>query len=267
MLRRAKELRHFKLGARDGEVGKVKDFYFDDASWTVRYLVADTGTWLTGRQVLISPRAVKGLEDAPHKTILVDLTRQQIEQSPPIDADKPVSRQFELEYYQYYNWPIYWGDPSPWVSTGSPAGLSFEAAPARPPLSEPAPHGDPHLRSAVDMLGYQLQALNDHFGHVDDFILDDAAWAIRYLVVDTQNWWPGKRVLLPWHWISWMSWPESKVFVDLDRESVKRAPGYDPSKPLTRDYEMDLFNHYGREPYWKESARPTKAPGPASAAP
>jgi hypothetical protein len=267
MLRRAKELKHFKLGARDGEVGRVKDFYFDDESWKVRYFVADTGTWLPGRQVLLSPHAVKEVEDTPHKTIQVDLTRQQIEQSPPIEDDKPVSRQFELEYYQYYNWPIYWGDPSPWGSTGPPLGLGYQAAPVPPPGFKPATHGDPHLRSVAEMLGYQIQALNDHFGHVDDFLIndDDAAWAIRYIVVDTRNWWPGKRVLVPCDWISWVSWPESKVYVDLDRESVKRAPEYDPANPVTREYEIELFAHYGREPYWTRGGRSTQSPGPASA--
>ncbi|MEO8053096.1 MAG: PRC-barrel domain-containing protein, partial [Acidobacteriota bacterium] len=108
MLRKAKDLSGYKLAASDGEIGKVKEFYFDDQSWTVRYLVADTGGWLSGRQVLISPYALDPANEG-RNVIPVDLTKHQIEKSPSLDSNKPVSRQYELEYYPYYGWPGYWG--------------------------------------------------------------------------------------------------------------------------------------------------------------
>jgi hypothetical protein len=250
MLRSIKALNGFKLGARDGELGKVKDFYFDDTAWTVRYLVAETGTWLSGRQVLISPHAVLRIHDRPEKVVDVNLTKEQVEHSPPIESDKPVSRQFEVAYYDYYSWPVYWGGPWDWGAIPYPGSLETGTPPPVPAPTFRRAKGDPHLRSSSELLCYSIQALNDLFGHVADLILDDEPWAIRYFVVDTRNWWPGKKVLLPQQWIAWVSWPEARVYVDLDRDTVKGAPEYNPSVPLTRDYETSLFNYYGREPYW-----------------
>jgi hypothetical protein len=259
MLRETKELKGSKLGARDGEIGRIKDFYFDDEAWTVRYLVADTGTWLPGRQVLISPHAVKSVTTQPHKVVEVDLTKQQIEEGPPIEMDKPVSRQYEIEYYQYFNWPTYWSGPWEWGPVAYPG--SFETDTARPAPVQRANErrGDPHLRSVSEVTHYTIQALNEQFGHVADLVLDDQTWTIRYLVADTRNWWPGKKVLLAPQWIAWMSWPEGRVYIDLDMETVKRGPAYDHSHPITREYETQLFSHYGREPYWETSAEHLEA--------
>ena len=113
MLNKAKTLKGYKLHSRDGEIGKVKEFYFDDQHWTIRYLVADTGNWLTGRQVLISPYALVTV-NKEEKYIAIDLTKKQIEDSPSLDSDKPVSRQFEEAYYGYYRWPMYWDSPHMW---------------------------------------------------------------------------------------------------------------------------------------------------------
>lgn len=261
MLRSIRGLKGFKLAARDGEFGKVKDFYFDDAAWTVRYLVADTGSWLPGRQVLISPHAIGKIHEH-EKLVDVILTKEQVEHSPSIESDKPVSRQFEAQYYDYFNWPVYWGGPWDWGPLPYP-GSSEAGAPA--PVPAPTfrrTKGDPHLRSVSEVLHYSIQALNDLFGHVTDLILDEQPWTIRYLVVDTRNWWPGKKVLVPPQWIAWVSWPEARVYVDLDRDTVKGAPEYDHSVALTRDYETSLFEYYGREPYWKAESPPAETHWP-----
>jgi hypothetical protein len=257
MLRSTKELKGCKLGARDGEIGHVKDLYFDDQGWVVRYLVADTGHWLPHRKVLIAPFAVTGIHLAPHKAVEVSLTKRQIEASPSIEAHKPVSRQFEEQYFQYYGWPYYWPGPLLWgpgdfPGPAVPAPIPAEPSPAAPPQGE-----DSHLRSVNEVSGYHLQALDQHFGHVEHFIFDDEPWAIRYLVVDTRNWWRGKRVLLAPQWISRVSWSELRVYVDLDRETVRRAPEYLPSAPITREYEQKLFDYYNRQPYWE--SRPVPA--------
>jgi hypothetical protein len=250
MLRKIKELKGYKLGARDGEIGHVKDVYFDDQTWTVRYLVADTGHWLPQRKVLLSPLAVSGIHTTPHGAMEVNLTKEQIEQSPSIEAHKPVSRQYEADYFQYYGWPYYWPGPMLWGPLEFPG--PFVAAPTGAPEPRPSAESeDSHLRSANEVLGYHLQALDQNFGHVEDFVLDDESWALRYLVVDTRNWWPGKRVLLAPQWIAWVSWPEARVYVDFDRQTVERAPSYEPHAPLTREYEQKLFEHYQRAPYWE----------------
>lgn len=252
MLRTAKDLKGCPLGALDGEIGHVQDFYFDDQSWTVRYLVADTGGWLSQRKVLISPFAVKGLHFEPHKSIQVNLTKKQIEESPSIETHLPVSRQYEAKYSRYFGWPYYWPGPLLWGPVPSP-GLLVPAQPLAPPPEE-TDSQDTHLRSGSEVSGYEIQALDQHFGHVEDFILDSEFWAIRYLVIDTRRLVSVKRALLSPEWISWVSWKEARVYVDLDQETVRRAPEYHPHIEITRGYEEALFRHFNRPPYWERRA-------------
>jgi hypothetical protein len=253
MLRRTQDLAGHKLGATDGEIGRVKEFYFDDSSWTVRYLVADTGTWLSGKRVLISPHALRGFnEKEGHMD--VDLTKEKIEKSPSIAEDRPVSRQYEAEYYKYYGWPAYWYGPALWGPTPYPV-YGHGGVPSDTRDHPKETEGDPHLRSTQSVAGYRIQARDRELGHVVDFIVDDQNWAIRYVVVDTRNWWPGKKVLIAPAWIRNISWEKSAVEVDLESEHIKNAPEYS-GDPITREYESKLFNHYKREAYWdKEQAR------------
>jgi uncharacterized protein YrrD len=253
MFQHCDRLKGFRLGATDGEIGKVEDFYFDDQHWTVRYLVADTGYWLPDRQVLISPHALTGVDDG-QKLVHVNLTKQQIEDSPPITSDQPVSRQYEREYYRYYGWPVYWTGPSLWGPGPLPLYYPpLQNAPAQEgsALAEP---GDPHLRSTAEVKGYHLQARDGAVGHVEDFIVDDGNWAIRYLVVDTGHWLASRRVLVALQWIEKVSWEQSAVAVDLPKSSIEHAPLYDAETGVTRAYEISLFKHYSREGYWEESA-------------
>lgn len=245
MLHRIAELKGYPLKARDGEIGRVKELLFDDQQWIVRYLVVDTGTWLTGHRVLISPYAVTaGIQEA----IPVNLTRKQVEDSPFPEADLPVSRQFEARYYAYYGWPMYWQGPHVWGATAVPVHGPID--PVEP--SDTDQEGDPHLRSSREVTDYHIQAQDGEIGHLEDLIIDDKNWSIRYLLVDTRNWWPGKKVLIPPSWASNISWQESKVFVDLDRRSIKEAPEYDSTQIVSRDYEEKLFRHYNRRGYWSD---------------
>jgi hypothetical protein len=267
MLRRASDLNDYKLGASDGEIGKVTEFYFDDQSWTIRYLIADTGGWLSRREVLISPYAL-GPAREEARIIPVDLTREQIEKSPSFDRERPVSRQYERNYYSYYGWPGYWGGPYAWGQSPYPMRGPGES-PETDRLavddfygpgqahgleeSPEAPHAkveDPHLRSTADVTGRDIQARDGEIGHVGDFVVDDETWAIRYLIVDTRNWWPGKEVLISTRWIERISWAESKVFINLTRDAIKRSPEYTERTLITRDHEIKLHRHYDREGYW-----------------
>src|ERR1700733_14269240 len=167
MLNKAKEVKGFTLNSIDGEIGKIKEFYFDDQYWAIRYLVADTGGWLTGRQVLISPYAL-GAISKKEKHIAVDLTKKQIEKSPSLDSDKPVSQQFEDSYYGYYGYPTYWSGPYMW---GSYPDLVRDSAQwMNFPHVEKS--WDPHLRSTLTVSGYHIQATDGEIGHVEDFIVD-----------------------------------------------------------------------------------------------
>jgi len=227
MLRSIKQLYGDKLGASDGEIGQVKDFYFDDQNWAVRYLVADTGSWLPGRQVLISPHAFP--EGFRGKLLCVNLTRKQIEDSPSIESHKPLSRQYEEEYYRYYGWPYYWQGGGLWGMSGfpilelPPKPLSGEPATAIGPQPERA---DAHLRSTQAVDGYHLQASDGIIGHVCDFMMDDKSWAIGQLVIKIGHRLSGKEVLIPTNQVAQISFDESTVFVSLTREAVEQSPAH-----------------------------------------
>lgn len=263
MLRSINDLQGREIRATDGEIGSVDQFFFDDETWTVRYLVVDTGHWVPGRQVLISPISLGTAWVA--EGLNVSLTREQIKNSPGIDTDKPVSREHETEHLDYYGYPIYWGGGGLWGLGPYPAGLitrrgypnragvatGYAAAPARQPeTARRERQGDPHLRTTQAVIGYYIEARDGDIGHVEDFLIDDETWAIRYMVVDTVNWWPGKKVVVAPQWIERVSWEESKVHVDLTRESIKGAPEFDATALVNREYEHSLYDYYGRPKYW-----------------
>jgi sporulation protein YlmC with PRC-barrel domain len=247
MLSTIKTVKGYKLKSLDGEIGGVKEFYFDDQYWAIRYMVADTGGWLPGRQVLISPYAL-GIVNNDQRLIAVDLTKKQIEKSPSLDSDKPVSRQFEDFYYGYYGWPTYWTGPYMW---GAYPTLVRERVEFQKPARKDKAW-NPHLRSTSEVSGYHIHAQDGEIGHVTDFVVDDETWTIHYLIVATQNWLPGKKVLISPKWIERVSWDESKVFVNLTRRLVEKSPEYLGEYMLNRDYENGLHRHYKREGYWVE---------------
>ena len=229
MLRSIKQLFGDKLGGYDSEIGHVKDFYFDDKHWVVRYVVVDTGSWISGRLVLISPHAFDRFPQGG-KVLPVNLTRRQIEDSPAIEAHKPVSRQYEEEYYRYYGWPYYWLGNEVWGMSGFPI-LSKKSEPFR---GEPRTDGvakpeevNARLRSARDVIGYQIQTGGEIVGHVTDFMMDDKSWVIHHLVVNTGNRFSGNKVLLSPDQVDRISWDESKVFVNVSKEAVLQTPAGD----------------------------------------
>jgi hypothetical protein len=247
MLIKAKALKGYSLKSLDGDIGSASEFYFDDRYWAIRYLVANTAGWLSGRMVLISPYSLDGVSTSEEK-VFVLLNKKQIEGSPSINTEEPVSRQYETSYNGYYDLPNYWGGPYMW---GSYAHLELDRSKRGRPASETMAW-DPHLRSTDEVTGYHLAALDGEIGHVVDFVIDDETWAIRYLVVATKNWWPGKKVLISPKWIENVSWEEREVAIGLSRETIKAAPEYTDESLLTRDYETGLYGHYNRLGYWVE---------------
>jgi sporulation protein YlmC with PRC-barrel domain len=254
MLRSMKrDLRGFTVGATDGDIGKVEEVYFDDQSFTVRHLVVDTGGWLAERKVLISPMALLDI-DWGGKRIKAALTKAQVEKSPAISTDRPVSRQHELEYYSYYGYPSYWAGPYLWGAYAYPLPLSGPATSLEKERRwDWAGAGDdPHLRSSAAVTGYHIAATDGDIGHVEDFIVDDVTWMIRYMVVDTRNWWPGRKVLVSPEWIERLDWSDAKVHVGVTRAQIKQSPEYDPLDPVAREYEARLHDHYGLPSYWSD---------------
>jgi hypothetical protein len=255
MLTNARQLKGLVIRVTDGDLGTVDQFFFDDETWAIRYLTVETGGWLGGRQVLISPISVVHT-DWQAKRLDVALTKRQVEKSPDIDTHQPVSRQHEAAYLGYYGYPSYWGGPYLWGPAFYPAGLASLTTPSAEAMAERIGResADSHLRSTEAVTGYTIDAPDGDIGHVDGFLVDDEAWAIRYIEVATRNWWPGKKVLVSPAWIEQVSWMESKVSVGLSREAIKDAPEYLESMPITREYENQLYVHYGRPPYWLHDA-------------
>lgn len=228
----------FTVHASDGDVGQVSDLYLDDRDWIVRYIIVETGSWLLGRRVLLLPAMV----DLPRwqaGEFPVDLTQEQIRNSPDVDLAKPVSRQMEQELYDYYRWVPYW-------RTG---GRALAAA-VKAQAEREQDRGDPHLRSAKEVMGYHIQARDGEIGYVKDFFLEPDYWAIRYVLVNTRSWLPGRDVLIAHQCLNKVDWAEAKAYVDLTRQQVKESPEYDVETPIAREYEQRLHQHYGIPTYW-----------------
>lgn len=265
MLHNVKELEGASVEAVDGRLGTVKDLYFDDKRWAIRYIVVETGTWLKGRKVLISPNAVHRVawDDG---VMHMSLTRQQVRDSPSIDTDKPVSRQQEAAHHNYYGYPNYWDGinlwgldafPIPWVGASpdpslAPHGLRDDAVARERQgrLDRKLESADSHLRSSNEVIGYEIMASDGPIGSVENFVIDDKSWAIRHMVVDTRKWLPGKQVLLSPESIDYISWPEREVHVKIARHAIETSPEYDTSHVLSPEHATALGAHYKRVGYY-----------------
>ena len=271
MLYKVSSLFGYEVEGNDGTVGTLDDLLFDDRGWTVRWAVIDTGRWLPGRKVLLPPPAL-GAPDPERGRFSVALSRQQIENSPDADLDMPVSRQHEIALFAHYGWVPYWSEPTPGsgalFGAGMPMGGSDVLFPAdmgrtagelgageaayageKPGAGGPET-GDKHLQSAKDITGYANAALDGDIGEADDFLVEDGSWAIRYAVVDTGKWLPGKKVLISPRWIRDVAWDDRRIHVDLTREAVKDSPEFDPERTVDRDYETRLHQYYDQPIYW-----------------
>ena len=266
MLRSMNDFENCSINATDGDIGHVKDFYFDDLTWVIRYLIVDTGSWLSSRKVLISPMAIEtpNWED---KTLSVSLTKAQVKSSPDIDTDMPVSRQHEIRTLGYYGHPLYWGGAGLWGAETYPNLMmtGYAGAIGTPLLEQPGAEvlaaagveaekhqrDDPHLRSCQAILDYHIEATDGDIGHVQGILVDEQTWAIRYLIVNTSNWWLGHKVLIAPQWIHAVRWPDMTVSLNLTRQMVQDAPPYDESVSLEREQEIGIHAHYGHAGYWE----------------
>ena len=264
MLRKAKQLHDFEIRASDGVLGKVKDFYFDDHHWALRYLVVETGSWLERRRVLLSTNAITGT-DWPHGLLGVNLTQEQVRNSPNIDTNEAVTRSQEADLHHYYGWPAYWlgagygmggpilgpamPDAGATLGTGVGVAVSRDAAVTVPPFGalaptvRRAPSGDPHLRRGRGVAGYHIEAADGSIGHLEDYLIDDVTWDIRYLVIDTRNWLPGRKVVVYPELITEVNWAESRLHVTLTRDEIRGAPSYDPDA-VSDDYYAERLRAY-----------------------
>jgi hypothetical protein len=250
VLRSMREIERYELTARDGVIGHCKDFLFDDRDWRVRHMVANTGHWLPGRKVLIPPEAL-GEPSWEERRFPVDLTKEEIRHAPPLDEDAPVSRRYEEDLFEYHGWAFYWTVGVPWgprlgatTDPESDTPLQREIDEAQGTFSD--------LRSERELVGYEVDGADRKVGHIVDLIVDDTSWRVRYVVVDTGSWLSGRHVLIPPTWLTSFDWASRRVRTELRSEAIEGSPKYDPSAPVNREYEIALYDYYGRPVYWEE---------------
>ncbi|MGO9930750.1 MAG: PRC-barrel domain containing protein [Steroidobacteraceae bacterium] len=261
------DMEGYSISALDGVIGEVKDYYFDDVSWIIRYLVVETGDWLASRKVLISPASING-PNWSEKSIPAAITLEQVRNSPPIDTHKPVSRQHEVQHLEHYNIPRYWNGPGLWgagafpsamISKPDAASSDEEYRRAEKELESLTcaknPVQDSHLRSGNTVVRYHVHAADGDIGHVQAILIDERTWAIRYFVVNTSNWWFGHEVLIAPQWIGEINWATSKILLPFKRCTIKDAPPYDPNAQLDRTQEARIYAHHHREGYWSGEAK------------
>jgi hypothetical protein len=252
MLRALLEIRRYQLRAIDKDLGTVEDFYFDDRLWKVRYVVVDTGHWLPGRQVLIGQEALER-PDWEDQVLSVALTSNEVEDSPGIESDLPFSLQKERELRLFFKWREYWNDdifiqPAEFRPMGAPGAKAVNPSVQEHAKGSTGLEGNPHLRSANEVRNYAIRSKNGDIGHVEDFMVTEDISDIRYLVVDTGNWLPGKKCLVSPRWIEAIDWGQQLVDVGMTREMIEGSPEYDPGIPISREYEARLYDYY-RKPY------------------
>lgn len=245
-----------QVEGQDGRLGLIHDLLFDDNSWAVRYVVINTRTWLPGRKVLLAPLEIKQT-DWPGHQIKIDKTRTQIEQSPPLSEHEPVSRQRESDLADYFDWPRLWGGADP-LGPDTPMGVGADPSSpeneASPTTLAKEPDGDPHLRSCKHILRYELTAEDGQIGDIEDLIVDDREWQIRYLVarVDSVKWITRAHFLIAPDWIRELDWKTRHLSVDLTRDQIESCPEFEPTEPINRRLEERLYDYYGRPRYWDD---------------
>jgi hypothetical protein len=253
MLRSVNELRGCALQAVDGEIGRTKDFLFDDVDWAIRYMVADTGRWIPKRRVLITPISI-GEPNWIERRIPVLLTKQEIEDAPAVSEDEPVSRQHETALLMHHGYAPYWLGPDVWGGGIVPSFLRDEAFEADDDglgiSTSLRPRPDPHLQSADEVVCYHVRATDDEVGRISDFILDDESWVVRYVVVDTGGWLSGRKVLAAPDWFVEFDWNSATATVDMTRAQIEAGPIYDAALTIDRSFEARLYEQLGRTSYW-----------------
>jgi hypothetical protein len=248
MLHSINELKNYLISAEDGEIGRCKNFLFDDHHWAIRYMVVDTRKWLPGRKVLVSPIAL-GKPDWDARRFPVQLTRQEIKDSPPLDEDAPVSRQYESSWFDYYGWPYYWFGGGIWGASPYPTALFLKRL--QKVVEKGLEPEESHLRSVNEVTGYQILSKDGKVGHAEDFLVEEETWVFRYIVINIHDGLPQRKVLVAPTWVTWIDWISMQIRLELTAKAMKKSLEYDPSVLVDREYEVLLHDYYGRPKHWE----------------
>jgi sporulation protein YlmC with PRC-barrel domain len=249
MLFAGSALMGYKIYAEDGQIGSVSDLLFDDRTWRFRWLVVQTGGWTTDREVLIHPVAIETV-DHDRQIVQLNLTVDRVKNSPDVYSDLPVSRQAEFTMMDYYDWDPLWGMGLYDIGMmggyiGPPRYFGPQDLAQIGDLAERYQEGDANLRSLKTVIGYHIHATDGLIGHVENTLIDDKSWDIRYMMVDTSNWWMGKHVLISPYAVADISWSANEISLNISKESVKSSPPWDPAKLISEAEEQGLHRHYG----------------------
>lgn len=248
MLIRFRQTHHYHLESRNGEMGPVKDVYFDDVSWKIRYFVVDTRRWLPGRKVLLSPSSLTALSES-ERLLKTNLTREEVKDSPSIEDELPVSRQHELALSDYFGWPQYWyaNEPLgyPFAVSGLDFGLEAEGTmqTLRKAASERIQRSDKHLRSAKEILEYTLVFTNGKKLPVNDLFIAFRDWTIGLVEVVID----GERKVFPSVFARDISYEDATISVDLKTEDVQGSFSFLHDVPTLEELTA-IYGHYGRLP-------------------
>jgi sporulation protein YlmC with PRC-barrel domain len=253
MLLAASAIKGYSVEAQDGALGTVKDLLFDDRTWQIKWLVVQTGSWLFDREVLLHPSAIEGFDNI-RQTLHFSLTKQQVQDSPQLSTDEPVSQQHESNTLGYYGWDPFWGsDMYGTMLAGGMVGPPryFGSKERYNDLGLDYAHdgADPHLRSIHEVTGYHVHATDGDMGHVANLLIDNVQWGVRYLIVDTSNWWMGKQVLMSPYSVDSVAWPDHTIYLDVRQAKVRASPEWDPATVIVENYQHDLHKHYGWKGY------------------
>lgn len=235
-------LKGMKLQARDGEIGKCVDFLFDDQYWTVRYMDARAGNWLTGRRVLISPISLRE-PDWEAGLLPVGLSREQVKDSPSLGEDQPVSREFEREFFRFYGYGYYWMGGAAWGAGVLPSELENRHADIAEQGGE-----ENHLRSLKEVSRYHVISGDKDIGKLDALLVDDADWAVPYLVVDTGTRLSHNRVVVPASWFADISWSDRSLQLQAGRGQLESAPEYRGGAPVALEDASRYRRFFNRAP-------------------
>ncbi|PKL90727.1 MAG: photosystem reaction center subunit H [Candidatus Goldiibacteriota bacterium HGW-Goldbacteria-1] len=251
MLRSLKSLKGYSALTPEDEMGSVEDFFFDNKLWIIRYLVVKLDKQIPGKSVLVTPKALIKAPDWETKSFVFDISSDMLAKCPDIDLKKPVNRQEEDKLLKHFSWPVYWQQQSiygsPVITGINPGKITQE------PEEEPEEKNvDPHLFSVQGLIKYKIQAKDGEVGNVEDIIIDDETWQAHYLVIDTNSWLPGGKVLVDPSWVDEFEWKRESVRVSVTKETLKQSPVYDPSSPVNRGYETRLYDYHGRPKYWEK---------------
>jgi hypothetical protein len=251
--------------ASDGDVGSVKDFLFDDENWKIRWMVVSAGKWLPGRQLLIHPSAIAPLtlpakpqfpmmSPGDRLELAVNLTKREIEQGPYSAEDEPVNKDMEALLYDYYGWDPYWGATHFGAELMPNAEERIVDAVARRDAGDVIPpvDGGDHLHSVAAFKDYYVHAVDGDIGHVENLLADDANWEIRYLVIATRNWWPGKIVQLSPYAVKNIDWFGQHINMNVTRDQVRSAPAWDPLAMMDEAREEEFHRHFGWPGYRRD---------------